>query len=90
VLRAQLAAEKGIRAGMSGVDADAIARNIIADIVKCLMVDQTRGNIALSTEQEEFGNAFLVDEASGAVEFCVYVNIMVRTRIDVNNPYSLG
>jgi len=67
-----------------------LARNIIADIVKCLMVDQTRGNIALSTEQEEFGNAFLVDEASGAVEFCVYVNIMVRTRIDVNNPYSLG
>jgi len=65
-----------------------LTRNVIGDIIKKVMEDPSRGALAQITKLTDAGAAFeLVDDN---VEFYIYVLLEVRSRIDANNPYSLG
>ena len=52
------------------------------------MVDKTRGGLAQDTRLTDFGHEFEV--AEDCVEFFVFTDIMVISRISATNPYQLA
>lgn len=68
-------------------EAPYLARNVSADIMKALMIDRSRGSLALNTEVEGYGYTFLPDEQSGEITFSVYVAFNVRARVSTTDPY---
>ena len=64
-------------------------RNIIADIIKSLMIDRTRGGVAINTEIETSGHAIFVDE-NGEQLPGTYVLVNVHAMVNADNPYQLA
>jgi len=65
-----------------------LTRNVAGDIIKHLMVDPSRNQLAQITKITDYGNGF--ELINDNVEFYIYVLLEVRSRIDANDPYSLG
>ena len=65
-------------------------RNLAGDIIKGLMLDPTRGDLAQYTYQDQYGYGFDIDEATDLVVFYVAVAFFVKTRISETDPYSLA
>ena len=63
-------------------------RNMIADLVRYVMVDPTRGGLATNTWATDYGQTFeLIDDEP---QYFVYVLFRVRARLDTDNPYELA
>ena len=65
-----------------------VTKDVIADIVKLLMVDQTRGGRARKTDFEAGGYYF--DDDNDTPMFHVYLKIMVKTMVRESDPYYTG
>jgi len=67
-----------------------LTRNVSGDIIKKLMEDTDRGDLAEYTFIDECGYGFDVDEAANVVIYYVAVAFHVHARIDSTNPYNQG
>jgi len=61
-------------------------KNVIADIVKAIKVDETRGGLAIRTEKREAGPMLDLDTQ----EPYIWVAVACQTIVISNNPYSTG
>lgn len=64
------------------------AASVVSNLHRALMVDHTRGGLAVMTRLSEYGYANYVDERQMPV-FVVYMTIRVQTLIDTFNMKSL-
>lgn len=65
------------------------ADNVIADLIKGLMADVTRGGYAITTKP--ISGFYAIDETNdGLPIFMVVLTITVKTIIDSFDPYELG
>lgn len=66
-----------------------LTRNVSKDIINALMVDVTRGELAQKTEAKGRGYAYdMFDD--GTLDFYVYVELKIQSRIDAFNPTLVG
>jgi hypothetical protein len=64
-------------------------RNAAADMIKAIMVDRTRGQIALNTVVESSG-PILYDDVNGNLIPATILEIRVECHINSDNPYQLA
>uniref|UniRef100_A0A6M3M6E0 Tail protein n=1 Tax=viral metagenome TaxID=1070528 RepID=A0A6M3M6E0_9ZZZZ len=65
-----------------------LTRNVAADIIKHIMNDVSRGNLAQNTKATEYGCDFEI--VGEDVEFFVYVVIEIQALIEATDPYLIG
>jgi hypothetical protein len=63
-------------------------RNVVADIIKAIMTDRTRGNIAQNTIVTGSGPGYYTDE--GGVLPITFVSIDVQALVNADNPYEIA
>jgi hypothetical protein len=63
--------------------------NVVADLIKGIMVDHTRGGKAITTEPTEA--YYTIDIGpNGEAFFMIVLTLKIITLIDIFNPYNLG
>jgi len=66
-----------------------LTRNVVADIIRHIMNDQSRGGRAQKTKPVSYGYSMQVSQ-NNTIEFVVYVIIEITALIDSANPYLIG
>lgn len=75
--------------GESIASIDEITENILADLIKLIMADRSRGGYATNTTWDGFGSYFAQNE-HGIPSYYLYIKLTITALINDTNPYERG